>query len=242
MTQLRTVEDPSELASFYADAPQGVRANMIFSADGAAAFRGRAGTLSCPADQHLLRDLRAFADVVLVGAGTARAESYGPARFNAEQERLRGDRHGQPPPPIAVVSHTGRLPATLFDGPQQPILVTSNRAADTHRLAEDTRWQAILAGDDDVDLAAAVGLLRAAGLRRILCEGGPTVLDQLVEADLVDEICVTIAPLLAGSQPLGNRPPSQRSLPSSLALGHALLCDGYMFLRYRRADTSQERR
>ncbi len=117
MTQLKTVEDPSELASFYADAPNGVRANMIFSADGAAAFGGRAGTLSCPADQSLLRDLRAFADVVLVGAGTARAENYGPARFSAVQEELRGERRGLAPPPIAVITETGRLPASLFDGP-----------------------------------------------------------------------------------------------------------------------------
>ena len=236
MTQLRTVDDRSELARFYADAPEGVRANMIFSADGAAAFRGRAGTLSCPTDQNLLRDLRAFADVVLVGAGTARAENYGPVRFSAVQEELRGDRRGQAPPPIAVVSETGRLPATLFDGPQQPILVTSDRAASKHSFSRHTRWQVMPAGDDHVDLATAVGLLRAAGLRRILCEGGPTVLDQLVEADVVDEICVTIAPLLAGSQPVGHGQASRRSLPNSLELAHALLCDGYMFLRYRRAS------
>ncbi|ETB24599.1 hypothetical protein O983_13245, partial [Mycobacterium avium 09-5983] len=67
-----------ELAPFYADPPDGVRANMIFSADGAAAFGGRAGPLSCRTDQRLLRILRGLADVVLVGAGTARAENYGP--------------------------------------------------------------------------------------------------------------------------------------------------------------------
>jgi riboflavin biosynthesis pyrimidine reductase len=237
VTQLRTLDDPSELASFYADAPHGVRANMIFSADGAAAFDGRAGTLSCPADQNLLRDLRAFADVVLVGAGTARAEGYGPARFSEAQERLRGDRRGSAPPPIAVVSESGRLPDTLYDGPQPPILVTSERAARTHRATPDKHSQVVLAGDDSVDLATAVRALSAEGLTRILCEGGPTVLDQLVEADAVDEICVTIAPLLAGSQPVGDRPPSRLPLPTSLTPAHALLCDGYMFLRYRRGTS-----
>lgn len=237
MTQLKTVEDPSELASLYADAPHGVRANMIFSADGAAAFGGRAGTLSCPADQNLLRDLRAFADVVLVGAGTARAERYGPARFTAAQEELRGDRRGLAPPPIAVVSESGLLPDTLFDGPLAPILVTSERAAETHRATRDSRCQLLLAGDDEVDLATAVRVLSAEGLPRILCEGGPTVLDQLVEADVVDEICVTVAPLLAGSQPVGHRPPSRQSAPTSLKLAHAVLCDEYMFLRYRRATS-----
>lgn len=70
--------DSTGLREFYRDAPFGVRANMIFSADGAAAFAGRAGPLSCPADQRLLVELRGYADVVLVGAGTARAEGTDP--------------------------------------------------------------------------------------------------------------------------------------------------------------------
>lgn len=73
--RVRTVGDIAELASLYADPPAGVRANTIFSADGAAAFAGHAGPLSSLTDQQLLRILRGFADVVLVGAGTARAEN-----------------------------------------------------------------------------------------------------------------------------------------------------------------------
>ncbi|WP_197083508.1 dihydrofolate reductase family protein, partial [Mycobacterium nebraskense] len=91
-----TVAGITELASFYADPPQGVRANMIFSADGAAAFGGRAGPLSCPTDQQLLKILRGLADVVLVGAGTARAENYGPVRLTDAGRTV--------PPPIAVIS------------------------------------------------------------------------------------------------------------------------------------------
>ena len=79
----------TELEPFYAQAPAGVRANMIFSADGAAAFGGRAGPLSCPADQQLLGILRGFADVVLVGAGTVRAENYGPVRLTDAQQATR---------------------------------------------------------------------------------------------------------------------------------------------------------
>jgi hypothetical protein len=74
------VGDITELASFYAEPPAAVRVNMIFSADGPAAFGGCAGPLSCPTDQQLLKILRGFADVVLVGAGTACAENYGPVR------------------------------------------------------------------------------------------------------------------------------------------------------------------
>ncbi|OBH03784.1 pyrimidine reductase family protein [Mycobacterium sp. E1747] len=221
-----TVADITELASFYADAPPGVRVNMIFSADGAAAFGGRAGPLSCPTDQQLLKILRGHADVVLVGAGTARAENYGPVRLTG------GGRTA--PPPIAVVSRSGRLPARLLGDPDQPpIVVTCAQAAALDDPGDGRR--VLVAGDDSVDMAGAVALLRERGLHRILCEGGPTLLDELVEADAVDEICVTLAPKLAASQPVGRRPTaSTLPAPVTMHLEHALVCDGYVFLRYRR--------
>jgi len=188
----------AELASFYADPPEGVRANMIFSADGAAAFGGRAAPLSCPADQQLLKILRGFADVVLVGAGTARAENYGPVQLI--------DRAGRTaPPPIAVITRTGELPARLLSNPDQPpILVTCAQAAARHDLRTDGRRQVLVAGEDSVDVTRAVGLLRAHDMHHILCEGGPTELDKLVEADAVAEICVALAPKLAASQPVAS--------------------------------------
>lgn len=84
-----TVRDIAELASFYAEPPDGVRANMIYSADGAAVFGGRAGPLSSRTDQELLKTLRTFADVVLVGAATARAENYGPVQLSETQQAER---------------------------------------------------------------------------------------------------------------------------------------------------------
>ncbi|MCW2662596.1 MAG: hypothetical protein JWP83_3748 [Mycobacterium sp.] len=219
------VGDINELASFYADPPHGVRANMIFSADGAAAFAGRAGPLSCPTDQRLLRILRGFADVVLVGAGTARAENYGPVRLT--------DTRRATPPPIAVVTRTGELPTRLFSDPDQPpILVTGARSA--AELGNDPHRRILVAGEDSVDLTRAVALLRAQGMERILCEGGPTLLDELVEADAVVEICVTLAPKLAGHQPVGSRRPSRLSVPVQMRLEHALAYDDYVFLKYRR--------
>ncbi|WP_082939412.1 pyrimidine reductase family protein [Mycobacterium sp. 852002-30065_SCH5024008] len=223
-----TVAGITELASFYADPPPGVRANMIFSADGAAAFGGRAGPLSCPIDQQLLKTLRGFADVVLVGAGTARAENYGPVRLI--------DATRTAPPPIAVISRSGRLPSRLFDDPDQPpIVVTCAHAAAARDDFGDGGRQVLVAGEESVDVARAVALLRARGLHHILCEGGPTVLDELVEADAVDEICVTLAPKLAASQPVGHRlTPSSLPAPVTMRLEHALVCDGYVFLKYRR--------
>ena len=229
------VGDITELASFYADPPNGVRANMIFSADGAAAFGGRAGPLSCPTDQHLLRILRGFADVVLVGAGTARAENYGPVRLTDAQRQRRHAEGRTAPPPIAVVSRSGELPARLFSEPgQPPILVTCARSPARHDVGNGPPPEAIVAGDDSVDVSRAVELLREQDMGHILCEGGPTLLDELVDAGAITEICVTLAPKLAGGQPVGVRRPARLSVPVAMRLEHALAYDDYLFLKYRR--------
>lgn len=220
------VDNVEQLAEYYRDAPHGVRANMIFSADGAAAFAGRAGPLSCPVDQQLLKALRGFADVVLVGAGTARAESYGPVRLTGAPRDV---------PPIAVVSTTGNLPETIFDtAAPPPILVTSAQAVQRHRLDAGGRWQLLIAGDTAVDLTETVRQLKSQGRERILCEGGPTLLDSLIDADLVDEICVTIAPRLAGGQPVGTRTQARLASPTALRLRHVLQHDDFLFLKYGR--------
>jgi riboflavin biosynthesis pyrimidine reductase len=93
----------------------------------------------------------------------------------------------------------------------------------------------LVAGEDSVDVVRAIALLRAHGMHRVLCEGGPTLLDELVDADAVVEICVTLAPKLAASQPVGHRRgPSRLPVPVALRLEHALVFDGYLFLKYRR--------
>ena len=219
----------------YRPAPEGLRANMIFSADGAAGFQGRAGPLSCPADQRLLAALRAYADVVLVGAGTARAERYGPVRLLPEHRAQRiALGLSEQPPPIAVVSQSGRLPDTMF-GSTPPILITCARAARNNAAIQGTPCQVLACREDAVDIAEALTQLRDRGLARVLCEGGPTLLDELVANDLVDELCVTVAPRLAGCQPLGRGATSALPTPTGLRLGQVLVTDDdYLFLRYRR--------
>lgn len=156
------VSDVAELASFYAESPAGVRVNMIFSADGAAVFGGRAGPLSGQTDQQLLKILRGFADVVLVGAATARAENYGPVQLSDAQqaERNRGGR--SKPPPVAVISRSGVLPTRLVSDPSQPpLLVTCAESAVWHNRNSDQRCGVLVAGEETVDVARAVALLRA---------------------------------------------------------------------------------
>jgi riboflavin biosynthesis pyrimidine reductase len=93
----------------------------------------------------------------------------------------------------------------------------------------------LIAGDDTVDMAAVLTELGARGMRRVLCEGGPTLLDELVLGDLVDEMCLTIAPKLAGtSQSAASDVLRQLTTPTALSLHHVLTHRGYLFLKYGR--------
>ena len=232
------VDDIAELGRFYRDPPDGVRANMIFSLDGAASMHGRAGPLSGPLDQQLLLALRGYADVVLVGAGTARAENYGPVRLTDPQRSYRRERWARDePPPIAVVSESGKLPQSLFAEPRQrPMLITTSAAAAGRHFEEEARPDVMIAGEDSVDLTMAITALKSRGMRRVLCEGGPTLLDELVLRGLIDEMCVTIAPKLAGTgQSATSAGLPQLAAPQELSLHHVLAHQGYLFLKYGRA-------
>lgn len=224
-----------ELAQHYADPPDGIRVNMIMSIDGATAFDGLAGPLSGPCDQDLLVTLRGYADAVLVGAGTARAERYRPVRLTDTQraERRRRRRITEVPP-IAVVTRSGSLPASLFAEPtQRPLVLTTAETARTHR---DLRRRAdmLVTGETEVDLRTALEGLRSRGFHRLLCEGGPTLFDQLISEDLVDEMCLTVSPTLAGTKPSPHPGAPALRVPARLALRHAITIDDYVYLRYRR--------
>lgn len=201
-----------------------VMANFVVSLDGSAAVEGRTRRLSGPADRALFRLLRSQADVVLVGAGTVRAESYGPVR-------------GECPAPIAVVSRSLDLDwdAALFTEAAVPTLVVTCGWADADRRAQAERAaEVIMAGDQWVDIWEAVAQLGRRGHRVVLCEGGPCLLGELVVADLLDELCLTLSPLLAG----GAGPRIVRGAvvpgPRPLRLASVLEDDGNLFLRYLR--------
>jgi riboflavin biosynthesis pyrimidine reductase len=230
-----------DLAGLYAY-PDGqwLRANMVSSADGAATLDGASRGLSSDTDRQVFALLRALCDVVLVGAATVRVEHYGPAR---PQERWRDLRTGRPPtPPIAVV--TGQLnldPESPLIAAAPPyartIIITTAHAPRDRRVGLERHADVIVAGDETVDLKAAVGALAERGYRRMLAEGGPHVLGELVEAGLMDELCLTIGPLMAG--PGANRIVAGALAPAEplpLALAHVLEDDGFLFCRYTRKD------
>ncbi len=229
-------DDEDALAALYAWPDREgrvVRANMIASLDGGSTVDGRSAGLGNPADEALFALLRDLADVILVGAGTVRAEQYG-GIFLSAQRRGRRQRWGFPvaAPPIAVVTRGGLDPALpLFtDTDTPPIVVTTESGASSVPAGV----RVVVAGTDRIDLGVAVATLADSGLRRIHSEGGPALLASLVEADLLDECCLTLAPMLLGSR-------AARMLPAVLAdpARWRLLAarqDGHhLFTRYRRA-------
>ncbi len=210
---------------------------MIESADGAAAVDGLSGGLGGPADREVFGLLRALAGVILVGAGTVRAEGYRPARVAPRWAALRTGRTATPP--IAVLS--GRLdldPAgpLLAQAPAgaRTIVITAESAPADRRADMARHADVIIAGEHEVTAAAAVSALASRGYREILAEGGPHLLGQLAAAGLIDELCVTLSPVLAGrpggpDHPgpglgPGGPPPRRLTLAHVLAEGDYLLC------------------
>jgi riboflavin biosynthesis pyrimidine reductase len=234
--------DDDALAAAYAPAPDAtrhLRMNFVASADGAATVAGRSGGLATPGDSRVFDLLRDLCDVVLVGAGTVRAEGYRQPRYPPERQARRRARGLAEVPPYAVVSHTLRLDPTsaLFTAAEpRTIVVTRAGAPADRRAALAEVADLVVAGTDEVDLAAALGQLADRGLRRILCEGGPHLFSALLAENLVDELCLTVSPLLAGPGPV--RIVAGEPLPGTLEplrLAHALEEDGALLLRYQLA-------
>lgn len=231
-----TAELIAGLADCYAY-PDGlwVRANMVTSLDGAVSVDGRSGGLSGAADRLLFNVLRSLADVVLVGAGTARAERYGLAKPGSMWPQLRQGRPATPP--IAVVTRGIGLDlhSQLILGddslPRTIVLTTSKAPADRVATASKTA-DVLVAGDDEVTAKAAIDALAGLGHRRILVEGGPTLLGQLISANLVDDLCVTISPLIADGH--GPRMIVQHGPVdvTRLALATLIEDDGFLLARY----------
>ncbi len=179
-----------------------VRVNMISTLDGATSFGGRSGPLGGPGDKLLFSVLRSLADVVLVGAGTARAEHYGPVKLPAEVQRMRETRGQRPLPPIAVVTRSLNIDweSSLFRGSEpRPIVITPSTASPEALAAAAQNADVLTAGAGGVDLGAALAALAERGMHHVLCEGGPQLNTSLAAAGLMDDLCLTLSPKLAGS-------------------------------------------
>ncbi|GAA3116470.1 pyrimidine reductase family protein [Streptomyces echinatus] len=239
--------DLAELAAAYAypepapGAPRPwLRANMVSSLDGAAQHEGRSQPISSATDMRVFGTLRALADVVVVGAETVRQEGYRPARVRAEFAGARTAAGQAPVPAIAIVSASLELDFTLplFTSPLVPTLILTGAAAAPDRIAaaEKAGAQVVIAGAGmGVEPARAVQALAALGHTRLLTEGGPRLLGQLIAAEVLDELCLTVSPTLTagGAQRIAGGP--SVAVPHRFALVSLLEEDGFLFGRYRRS-------
>lgn len=195
-----TGADDAALAGFYAapDLPW-LRANMVSTLDGAATGAdARSGSINGPADHRVFEVLRAWADVVVVGAGTVRAERYRAPRTAAHLVEGRLAEGRAPHPALVIVTRTAHLPDAAIDDDPAPWVVTTSDAPGLAALRTRVAPDRLLVHEGAVNLPAAVAALVAAGARRILTEGGPTLLGHLLAARVVDELCLTWSPQLVG--------------------------------------------
>ncbi|WP_448627965.1 dihydrofolate reductase family protein [Geodermatophilus sp. URMC 64] len=232
---VRDLDDDASLAAAY-QAPAGrfLRVNFIASLDGATTVSGRSRGLQSPGDLRVFRMLRALADVVLVGAGTAIAEGYGPMSDDSAVGRLRLGLGRKGTAPIAVVTRRASLsPQSPLAGGSSPTLVLTCEAADADRRAAlaAAGMQVLVCGEDDVDLPTAVDRLVERGLAEITCEGGPQLLRSALAAGVVDELDLSISPALVGGEVrlVGDEPLHD---VVRLRLTQVLEEDGMLFTRY----------
>ena len=210
--------------------------NMIATIDGRAARDGRSATIGGEADLELLLGLRAIADAVLLGTGTLRAEGY--ARLvKREERRRRRVAAGLAEDPLAVIlSRRFDVPwdAGLFQAPEQPVLVyTGPDAAEPPEVPAPVEVVRL----DVPGLPEMLADLRARGVRALLSEGGPTMHGALHAAGVVDELFLTIAPLITGDADEPNIVEGGRLAETvELELLSVDRAGSELFLRYGRAS------
>jgi riboflavin biosynthesis pyrimidine reductase len=228
------LDDAGLVEAYRLPAGRTLRVNFVASLDGAITVDGRSEGLGSPGDRRIFRVLRALADVVLVGHGTAAAEGYRPIGVDSPVGRLRASLGRPATAPIAVVSRRASLDAgsRLVMGAGSPTILVTCEAADPGRRSAlaDAGVTVLVCGDDDVDLPAALDALADLGNEQVLCEGGPQLLAAALTAGVVDELDLSIAPTLVGGEARLLRP----ALPDvvRLELRQLLEEDGMLFGRY----------
>jgi riboflavin biosynthesis pyrimidine reductase len=234
--------DQGRLSDLY-DYPDGlqscwVRGNMIASLDGGATDDGKAGGLAGAGDRAVFSLMRHAADVILVGASTVRVENYSGAQLPVAARQERQHRGQAEVPPIAVVTRSGNIDpnALLFTRTEvPPLILTTSRFHDDARRRLGSVAEVIDASGrepESVDNATVLKILAERGLYRVLTEGGPLLLGALIEDGLLDELCLTVAPILVGG---GSKRivTGMGSVHTKMRRTHLLTDDdGYLYSRY----------
>lgn len=229
------LDDAALLDAYRLPPGRALRVNFITSLDGVTTVDGVSEGLGSVGDRKVFRVLRALADVVLVGHGTAAAEGYRAVTADSPVGRLRTSIGSSPTMPIAVVSRRASLdPAGgLARNAVSPTLLVTCESADPARREALTAAgvTVLVCGDDDVDLPLALDRLAERGLEQVLCEGGPTLLHAALTAGVVDELDLSLAPALVGGDEHRLLGPALAE-KADLGLRQVLEEDGVLFTRY----------
>jgi riboflavin biosynthesis pyrimidine reductase len=213
-----------------------LRVNFISSLDGAGTHNGLSGGLGNADDKLVFDLLRMLTDVIVVGAGTVRAEGYGGVRLPPEDAAWRVDHGLAAQPPLAIVS-SGLLiePEHPFfaKAAVRPFVVTDETSPADKRAALAEVADVLVCGREALDPHLMLAELAARGYPQVLCEGGPHLFGSLIEADCVDELCLTLSPLLEGGQ-AGRISRGGATASRPVRLLQVLPAGDMLFLRYER--------
>lgn len=231
--------DPFTVYAADARAPRDGRpwllANMISSLDGATHVNGLSGALGNAADRQTFQAIRAVADVILVAAGTARSEHYHPITTTPELAAARAARGQAERPRLAILTrHIDLdLDGELFTAPQPPIVLTTEAAPVGRVRHAEARTDVIRFRGERVEVADALVALGGLGAGVVLSEGGPTLIGQLATDDLLDEMCLSVSPVLVGGDAARVTDVAATML-HRFELARVLEEDGMLLLRYLR--------
>jgi riboflavin-specific deaminase-like protein len=215
-----------------------VVANFVSSLDGRSSVTGISGGLSDAGDRAMFWALRGTADAILVGTGTLEAESYGRMIKDPALRARRREQGLRPEPLACILTRSGRLPLDipLFSEPEAHVIVFTG---DEVELGDSSAWvEVVRLPPAELDFAHALSHLASEyEVRALLCEGGPSVLSALLREDVLDELCLTLAPKLLG----GGTATAITAGPELPEFAQARLAgvierQGTLFLRYQRTN------
>jgi len=236
------LSDTQLLERYAIDRRPYVRFNFVSSLDGSAQVGGVSAALGSAADQRLFKLLRRQASVVLVGAGTVRAEGYDGPLVDPESQIWREANGLGRHPALAILSNGLNISPTsaVVRNSPAPILLFTAVNVDPQTARHYPQHVQLIQVPQFNGLISATHVvqeLTERGLECIHAEGGPTIFGQFIDQQMVDSLCLSISPQLIGGQ--GARIASGTGEhPQALQLHSVLHEEGMLLTEYRRSRPS----
>ena len=232
--------DDASLAALYTAQPRPgpwVRANFATSLDGAITGPdGKSGSINSAADHVVFELLRALSDVVVVGAGTLRSEGYTPLTVQDRWRTTRSELGVASALPLVCVSNSGQVPPRLRAAPRGTVLLATHTGSPGFAEAREVlgEQQVLVCGEEAVDDRRLVAVLGERGWSRILTEGGPHLASSMIAAGVLDEVCLSLTPLVVGAS--GPRITTAAAVPTTYSPHVLVEEDGTVMGRWFRSE------